>query len=187
MGKTTNILILLVLVNLTIGGGVWWTYTQINEKKVEETELSVAITEEGQKGGLLSQMRRTLDAVRPAREKLGRYVYTQDEDSQIRFVTEIENLGVERTGVNIETRSFDVSGTKEKVFRAELSVRGSWAEIFHLLRLLEEFPGRVSITRVDVRGGGRDAASQGGEWTGSITLELLSVKQGIQPIPANKK
>jgi hypothetical protein len=59
----------------------------------------------------------------------------------------------------------------------EFTITGSWTQLYHVLRLVEELPTRVvinqfNVRRTDMLGGAGNVES----WSGSLSLDLTSLK-----------
>lgn len=170
MRSTLNMLIVLLVLDLAGLGGLWYGYTIMQEGKEEAITLQKGLDEEEQKGQGVADMRRTLSLAEKDYQLLAPYLYDASEESQIRFISEIEGLGISTTGALVETRTFDLVSGTPKSFHGEFSLTGTWSQLYRFLRLIEEFPGRIVVGRFDVR------AANAGTWEGGMTLDLISLK-----------
>lgn len=164
-------MIILLVLNLLAVVGIWYGYTLIQDKKNAEVALRIKIAEESQKGYKNIALTRTLAAVKDDRAALRNFLYDSSEEGQIRFLTEIEQLGTTTTGSLVETKSIVLTKDEPISLRGDFSYRGSWPSAYHLLRLLEEFPSRLVINKFDVR-----YSSSEKVWSGNIQVDLNSLR-----------
>lgn len=171
MKRNYEILAVLSVVVIALGGLLWWSYTLMHDKKAEEVTLRSELLEESQKGNKMKAQKRTLALVANDHKELVTFLYESSEESQIKFISEIEQLGTTTTGALIETKTLNLVTTGESPsFYGEFSVSGTWSQVHHVLRLLEEFPSRIVIERFDVQKTGGDA------WSGAFSLDLTSLR-----------
>ena len=171
MKRNYEILAVLAVVVIALGGLLWWGYTLMRDKKTEEVTLRSELLEESQKGAKMKTQKRTLALVASDYKELVTFLYEPSEESQIKFLSEIELLGTTTTGALIETKSLNLVTTGDaRSFHGEFSVRGTWSQVYHVLRLIEEFPSRIAIERFDVQKTG------GNEWSGAFSLDLTSLR-----------
>jgi Tfp pilus assembly protein PilO len=173
MQRIISILIIVSIADLTLLGGLWYGFTSMQGMKSAQEKLRSQIALESQKSERLAAQGRMLTSAENARARMSRFFYEQDEVSQIRFVSEIENLGRVVPGLLLETKSFDFVVSAKNVFpsfRASFEVTGSWGSVFHFLRLIEEFPARVTVERLEAKRG-----SGGTTWNGTLTINLISL------------
>lgn len=171
MKRNYEILAVLAVVVIALGGLLWWGYTLMHDKKTEEVTLRNELLEESQKGNKMKTQKRTLALVANDYKELVTFLYEPSEESQIKFISEIEQLGTTTTGALVETKSLNLvtTGTSPS-FHGEFSVSGTWSQVHHVLRLIEEFPSRIIIERFDVQKTGGDA------WSGAFSLDLTSLR-----------
>jgi Tfp pilus assembly protein PilO len=174
MRRTLNILIVLLILNLIGGGLLWLGYTQIEEGKQTKAALRQELLVENQKGDKLKSLRRTLSLAENDREAMERYLFDPSEENQIKFLSLLEELGLQTTGAAVVTSSFDVSNSDPRTVHTELAVSGSWKELYHLLRLIESLPTHVAVDRYTIM---RKEAIGGVDlWQGGLAFGIMSVK-----------
>lgn len=171
MKRTLNILVILLVLDLLAAGGLWWGYTIMQDKKVAEGELRKELVLESQKGKNLIALKRKLASVEKDHAEMSKFLYDPSDESQIDFVSRVDQLGSSTTGATIETLSLDLSTDVPPSLRGVFSMKGTWGQMYHFLRLLEEFPSHLVITRFDVKG-----SSSGGIWSGGASITLNSLK-----------
>lgn len=180
MKKTLNILIVLALLDLTGGGLFWYGYTKIGDIKQNETDLRAQLTEEKQKGQKLDALRSTLASAAKDREQLERYLVDPSDESQIQLISRVEHLGTSTTGVEVTTASFDPQfASKPPALHGEFTMNGTWNQLYRFLRLMEEFPARLIISRYDIHlvPSAPDAKSAQENWAGTISVDFAGLKQ----------
>ena len=171
MKPLLRIMIILLVLDIFVVVGIWYGFTLIQDKKNEEVALRTKIAEESQKGYRSIALMRTLAAVKGDRVELLSSLYDSSEEGQIRFITEIEQLGTTTTGSLVETKSLVLTKEDPPSLRGDFSYRGSWSSAYHLLRLLEEFPSRLVVNRFDVRYSPSEKI-----WNGNIQIDLSGLK-----------
>lgn len=176
MKYSRNIFIGLLVLDMIGLGSFWFGYSLLATKKANETLLREAISAENQKSAELLTLRRTLSRAQKERASLDKYFYNSGEESQISFVSRIEGLGSPISHSLVETRSLDLVAGTPPSFHGEFSVSGTWKELYHLLRLMEEFPGRLIIDRFVVSSEAAKKDPSLATWKGVISTDLVSVK-----------
>lgn len=143
----------------------------MQSKKADESALRKELVLEEERAKNLIALKRKLATVEKEHSELIRFLYDSSDESQINLVSQIEHMGTSTSGAVVETTSLDLSADEKPSLRGSFSIRGTWGQIYHFLRLLEEFPSNMDIVRFDARG-----ASSVGIWTGSISTVLSSLK-----------
>lgn len=175
MRKLLQLLIVLVVLNALALGGLWYGFSLMQDKKAAEAKLRGDIADEQQKWKKVAVLRRTLVLAENDRAAYAKYFYDSSEESQIKFISEIEHLGT-TTGAMVKTEAFEYSAQDPKSFRATFSMSGSWGQLYHMLRLVEEYPGRMVIDRFDAREIPLDTDHKSPYWSGAIAVELMSIR-----------
>lgn len=178
MKKSFHILITLTLLNMLGGGLLWYGYTSILKAKVKETDLRSQLQEENQKGQKIAALRQTLASAAKDKEQLERYLIDSNDENQIQLIARIERLGT-TTGAQVVTNSFDLQPLKPPVIHGEYSVTGTWGQVYHFLRLMEEFPSRITISRYDIRLTPANPTIKNSHdvWSGTMSIDFASLKQ----------
>lgn len=171
MKSTLRIIVLLLILDIVGGALFWFGYTSMQDKKNEEIELRKQLVEEYDKGKKLIALQRSLTSVTKEHKELSEFLYDPSEEGQLAFVSKVEQLGTSTSGALVETTAFSLGSDEPQGFRGNFSLKGTWGETFHFLRLLEEFPSNLMIMRFDVRSSPGDK-----KWTGSVTINLNSLK-----------
>lgn len=176
MTRIYNFIIVLTVLNLAGAAGLWWALGTMQEKKDEETGIRRQLVEESQKAKKLTMLKKTLVLADKEHEKLYPFLFDQSAESQIKFVSQMEALGTSTTGALVDTKSLTLSDTDPKKFTGEFAISGTWPELYQLLRLTEEFPSRIVISRFDIHEDQNDT-SVGARWMGSLGIELRSLRK----------
>ncbi|MDO8520536.1 MAG: hypothetical protein Q7S52_00275 [bacterium] len=170
--RTLKIFIIVLLLDFLGAAAFWFGYSTIMAKKDEEAQLRAELVDEAKKASQQATLRRSLKQAERERGTLSKYFFDLGEESQIAFVAKIEALGLPISGTLVETGSFALTAGGTPSFRGEFALKGRWEEMYHFLRLIETFPGRLVIQRFSAQSvGGKDAS-----WNGGISLELTSLK-----------
>jgi hypothetical protein len=170
-------MLIIFLLADSIGAGLlWYGYAGMQSKKTVESGLRKDLAKEDEKGQKIVALRRSIELAEPDRKALEQYLFDPSDENLIKFISQMEQLGITTTGAVVETRSLDRSGAK---VHGEFTITGSWTQLYHFLRLVEELPTRVVINQFNVRrtdvlgGAGKDTAES---WSGSLSLDLASLK-----------
>ena len=181
MKRTLHMFLLLLAVDLIGSGMLWFGYIQLTDMKKKETEFVSQLHEEGLKGLKLQELRKTLVGVGKQREELDKYLIDPREENQITLIATLEGLGASTTGAKIETSSFALVDGSPKSIHGEFSFSGTWEQLFHVLRLFEEYPSATAISRFDENHTGEQSLAPGkppiDKWTGNIGFDLVSLKR----------
>ena len=170
MHATRNILVTLVIVDLLVAAGLWYGYAMMREIKERENALQAEVDTQLWQVGHRIALQKMLTAAEKEHLRIEPFLYDAKEESQIRFISDIERLGMVTTGAFVETRAFEFS--PQRSFHGEFALEGTWRELYHFLRLVEEFPARVVINKFDVR----EADPASSLRDGTISLDLVSLK-----------
>lgn len=176
MKKIFNIIIVLVIIDAVAAGALWFGYSTMQDKKAQEGKLGSDIAAENQKGTKLASLRHTLDLAQQDQEILEKYLLDPSEESQIRLISQMEGLGSMTTGASVVTNSLDLSGNK---IHGEFTLTGTWAQIYHVLSLIELMPTRIEINRFSVTrsdtSGGNGKTVDANDWRGSVSVDWNSL------------
>lgn len=175
MKRELRILIILLVLDVLGLGGLWFGYTTMNTKEAERAQLQSELADERQKTAQSGSLQKTLKQAEKEHVALAKYFYDAREESQIRFVSEIEKLGTTTSGALVEMRTFDLAGGGSPRFRSDIALSGTWPEIYHFLRLIEVFPARVIINRFSANASTKSAGQE--IWSGSINIDVASLKK----------
>lgn len=175
MSRILKIFIIFLLIDMLGAGLMWYGYTTMQDKKTEESQLRKELAEEVAKGQKTIALRRSLDQAESDRKALEQYLFDPSDESLIKFISQMEHLGLATTGATVETRSLDRSGAN---VHGEFGVTGTWSQVHHFLRLVEELPTRVIISRFELKrtdasgGAGKESIER---WNGSLSIDITSL------------
>ncbi len=181
MKRTLNILIILLVVDLIGAGGLWYGYSSMVEVKAKESDIVDQLSQEALKGKKLKELRQTISSVGKQRDELERFLIDPSDENQIPLLNSFEQLGASTTGLSVNISRFDLADNP-KVIHADAGLKGTWVQMFRFLRLIEEYPSRVTISKFDTNMS-RDGSAEPGkpaepdQWTGSISFDLVGMKQ----------
>lgn len=173
MKPIQSILFLILALNLLGGSSLWFGYTIMRGAKIEEADLRKQLITENQTSDQLAGLRRVLTSTKEDRNELSQFLYTTSDEDQIKFISSIEKMGTSTSGAIVDTTLLELSKTKSPVLRGEFTISGTWRQLFHLLRLVEEAPSRIVVNRFEARNGTNDT------WSGVIKIELISLRDAI--------
>jgi hypothetical protein len=163
-----SILFVLLAVNILCAVGLWFAYGMMSDAKTKEVKLREQLFAESQKNDQLIGLESALRATKKDREELAQFLYSTSDEDQIKFISRIEQMGTSSSGAIVETTQLELTKTKPPVLRGEFGLKGTWGQLFHVLRLVEESPARTTVNRFEVRGM-KDA------WFGVMKIELVSL------------
>lgn len=169
MTRSYTLIIVLLVLNLIGGFGLWYGYTSILDKKTEESNVRAELSDETEQSSKLKTLQRTFTLASAEEEKLLRYMFEITDEGKISFISRMEQLGASTTGATLETKSLNFINTEPKSFHGEFSLRGRWVDLYHVLRLTEEFPAKIVIKRFDARG------EAGENWDGTLSLDVTGL------------
>jgi hypothetical protein len=172
MNRLTRMISVLALLNVLGLGVVWFVHATIITKEGEVVQLQKEIADEKQKGAEFTTTQKVVTQAHKESVALDKYFSESGEEHQITFVEQLEDLATS-TGVTLEIRSLDLASGATPSFHGELSMKGTWGEYYHFLRLIETFPGHLIISRFSATAVDRKIS---GLWTGSMSIDLVSVK-----------
>lgn len=181
MKRTLNILVILLIIDLAGIGGLWYGYTSTIDIKTEESDLIDQLSQEGLKGKKLNELRQTLASVGRQRDELEKFLIDPSDENQIPLLNSFEQLGASTTGLVVSVQRFDVVDSPAKLVHADATLKGTWTQMYRFLRLIEEYPSRVMIskfdTHIDAVGSTEVGKITQDQWGGSISFDLVGIKQ----------
>ena len=181
MKRTLNILVILLVIDLLGGGGLWYGYSFMLEVKAKESNLIDQLNQEALKGKKLNELRQTINSVGKQRDELEKFLIDPSDENQIPLLNSFEQLGASTTGLSVDISRFDL-GENPKIIHADAGLKGTWGQMFYFLRLIEEYPSRVMINKFDTNINRSIAVEPGkpalpDQWSGSISFDLVGIKQ----------
>ena len=181
MKRTLNILIILLVLDLAGVGVLWYVYSSTTDVKTQETDLMEQLDQEGQKGKKLSELRQTLASAGKQRNELEKFLIDPSDENQIPLLNSFEQLGASTTGATVNVSRFEVAEGSPRKIVADTSLSGSWDEVYRFLRLIEEYPSRMNITKFATNlvppTITPDMKTPEDVWSGSISFELAGLRQ----------
>lgn len=172
--KPIHIILLMLFALDVLGiGGLWYGSTIMRTEKDREITIRQDLLNEEQGTKKILGQQRLLQSTEAERQALSEFLFKPTDEDQIKFISSIERLGTSTSGAVVETVSLDIA--KTNILSGEFSIKGTWPQIYHTLRLIEEFPARIVVTKMDAKEG------SSGMWNGSVRIELLSIKGAILP------
>lgn len=177
MNTRTSIVILAILLSLSALGaaGLWYGYEYVVSMKDRERDLAQKIAIETERAARLQSLKGTFDRASGEKSKLEQYFFDVSEEDWLRFVEEMGSLA-RASGAIVDITS-DPPPVGATSLAATIKFSGTWSEVYRLLRLIETYPARVTFREFSAQAEGtpRDA-NRSTSWTGTIKVELLSVR-----------
>ncbi|GEM_PF-1740791 len=175
MKKTLHIVIVLFVVDILVIGLLYWGNTIMVGKKAEETAVLQSSRDETDRAAKLTDLRRTLQTAEKQREIFTKNLFDPTEENQIRFLSEMEQLGTSTSGALVETQTLSLTPSP-RALHGEFSIKGTWKQVFHTLRLIEEYPARIVINRFSVSRTSAGTATALEIWDANISLDMINLK-----------
>ncbi len=175
MKKTLNIVIVLIALDIAVVGLLYWGNMIMVDKKGEETAVLQSSKEETERAAKLTDLRRTLQAAEKQRETFAKHLFDPTEENQIRFLSEMEQLGTSTSKALLETQTISLSSSP-RALHGEFTIKGTWEQVFHTLRLIEEYPERIVISRFSVSRTSAGTATTPEVWSANIVLDMINLK-----------
>lgn len=170
-----RIIVALSVLDILGLGLLWFEYATILAKQGDETGLRKEISAEKQKGAEFMDTQKIVTQAQKESGVLLKYLYDPGEESQISFLAQIEALGVATSHALVEMKSLELVSGEAPGFHGELTVKGTWREAYHFLRLVETFPAHIVINRFSVATPDQKSASTA-LWTGGMSITLMGLK-----------
>ena len=171
MKTIRSTLFLLLALNIIGVAGLWFGFVMMRDTKSKEASLREELLTENQKSEQTDKSKRVLLNTKKDREELSQFLYGTSDEDQIKFISDIEYMGTSTSGALVETLQLELTKTKPPVLRGEFTIKGTWGQLYHVLRLIEELPSRVNITRFEAKSGSGD------QWLGAVKIDLVSLKE----------
>lgn len=171
-------LIVLLIIDITCGAALWYGYMLAADKKAAERELRAELVAEKEKNLQLSSMQKMLVQAKDRRQKLDQYLYSGSDLGQIKFLSELERLGRSVPGITLEVGTFEYAKTNPPSFNATVALVGPYSAIYQALRLFEEYPTNIVITRMEIRR--QENVNNAGQWTATIAFSMYGVMPEIK-------
>ncbi|HSE34984.1 MAG TPA: hypothetical protein VLB83_02575 [Candidatus Paceibacterota bacterium] len=179
--RTLAILGTVIALDAVLAGGLWYASTLMQELKASEKDITQKLARLDSDAERQAIMRRTLGSVEEERKRLDPFFYDSTDESGLDFVKQIEQLG-KTSGVALTVNTATFTGTVPNRFRMDLQFTGSWSSVYHFVHLLETFPARLSISRINLtaNNNAKDLPPDG-VWGGNVSIELLSIRTDTKP------
>ncbi len=181
MKRTLSIFLILLVIDLLGSGALWYGYSSMLEIKEKESHLVDLLNQEALKGKKLNELRQTINSVGKQRDELEKFLIDPSDENQILLLNSFEQLGASTTGLAVDISRFQLEDNLKSI-HADAGLKGTWAQMFYFLRLIEEYPSRVTINKFDTSINRSTALEPGkpampDQWAGSISFDLVGIKQ----------
>ena len=174
MSRIVQFIIILTALNILGGGFLWYGYSNMQDNKSKEKDLRSQLAEENQKDQKFNALKDTLKIAARDKESLEKYLLDPSEESQIKLISQMEQLGSSTTGTLVNTTSLDLTSGQPKSLHGEFTISGTWSQLYYLLRLIEVFPTRIVIRRFEIKNNADIMFPA--RWTGTLSLDFVSLK-----------
>jgi hypothetical protein len=175
MKRLIRMIVILAVLDILGLGALWFEYSTILAKQDEEMALVKDIVDEKQKGAEFTTTQKVVTQAQKESGALSKYFYDPGDESQIRLVATMEALGTSTSHALVETTSFVLVGGAMPGFHGEFALKGTWREVYHLLRLMETFPAHLIINRFSVTTLDKKNATTA-VWDGGMSIDLIGLK-----------
>ncbi len=185
-----NIAILIIL-NLAIFGLYYYLLVDIRRSNIDTSSKLAQINLETMKKEQLQSVKILMDETKIQRDKVANLFVQQD--GSVGFIEMVESLGG-TTGVKLNIESVGIGVSKAKIGSSTESIQlvvkteGAWADVMHLLSMLESLPFKVSFDSVVLNKlseassptPSMTAKKSLSYWNGSFGFSVLKIKNTSQ-------
>ncbi|MBI2045918.1 MAG: hypothetical protein HYT28_00635 [Parcubacteria group bacterium] len=162
-----------IVIFAVYGFAVFFLFQNIEQSAL----LSGEITEQTQTEEHLRLLKNNIQGTEEERAKIeARFV---SEDGMVSFIEQVESLG-EVSSSKVVLRSVSIEGEKNEALKLELSITGSFSEVFHFMALAEHLPFQVSFVKMSMLKLPKDTKSN--EWEALATLTLHSFRGSAERV-----
>ena len=134
---------------------------------------SEEIADESRKEENLRLLKKSIDNTVEERANIATHFVS--EDDIVPFIERVESLGA-LSHARVTLRSVSVEGEKNDMLKLELSIVGSFSEVFHFLTLAEHLPFKVLFEKTNMLKLPKEKGEN--KWEAVATLDLLSFGGG---------
>lgn len=185
MQEIRKIIIILIILNVVIFSSYFYLFMDI---KQAERDISLKLSQiklETQREERLRSIKNLMNETKNQREKIANFFV--QSDGSVEFMETVESLG-EITGVKLEIESVGIDSSKNKTgsstesFRLSVKAEGLWANVIHLLSMLENMPFKVSFDNVALNKISGESNSvknkerSSSYWSGNFGFSVLKIK-----------
>lgn len=180
MKETTTIrnsLLFIVLLNIIAVSVCGYLFYSIKTKVELTAELSHKLAEDTNQGKVISDAEQELKSLEKKVSELDSYILK--EKDLLVFLTEIESTA-KAVGVSIKKEIKDISVPNQKtdvkgpLLQFNISVEGSWSEVWAMLALIENIPYQIDMQNFSVRVSPDEKS--GNVWKGEIGFIVVTAK-----------
>lgn len=193
MRKTRKNIAILFILNSVVFGLYYYLLMNIRRTDIDTSSKLTQINLETLKKEQLQSVKILLDETKTQRDKVNN-LFVQMNDS-VGFIEKIESLS-ETAGVKLIIDSVGIDTSKTKIGSSTESIRlvvraeGLWANVVHLLNILENLPFKVSFDTVVLNRISESLSltpSKAKEksptyWNGSFSFGVLKIKNVSQTL-----
>lgn len=162
--KTIGILAAAIILNMALAGAYVYAFNAVKVKNEQASLVSAELNEYLSKEGTINLLKKTVKDTDGDRKKMEGYFVGRDDIPK--FTKDIEALG-EMSGAELTITDLR---TQENVLSFDISSRGSFPDIMHLISLFEFLPFKVEVTKAYINRVEKDKGAW--EWEGKFTIEL---------------
>jgi hypothetical protein len=195
MRETKKNIAVLAILNIIIFGLFFYLFISIRQSDEDVSTKLVQIKRWIDRDERLQSVKNLMSETKDQREKIAK-IFVQ-ADGSVDFIETVESLG-KAAGVKVEIGSVGIDASRNKIgsstesFRFSVKTEGGWANVIHLLGLLESMPFKVSFDNVALSKisiseepslvKNKDKPQDASNWSGNFDFSVLKVKSLPQPL-----
>lgn len=172
--KTKQLLLIYGLAVLILAGAYGFFLIHIQGKSVNASVFLSQIEQLQNQNNQLSDLNAILKEIRENKNNLDSYFV--DGEKIVDFLETVETLG-SNSGAEVDVRSLNEEETEDPAIKAlilNLTVRGSWNDVYYFLALIQNLPMKTTFDRIQMSSG--SAPDDGGiEWRAVINMKVLEL------------
>jgi len=170
--KTTQFLVLMIIVNLCAGIGYYFFFSFIQNQIESNLVLADKIDLTNQQNNKLSDLQATVKDTEAERQQLLSFLLPTG--SEVSFIEQIEGLakasGLDGKTNNVAETPNQIAGVKQ--LDIQLTETGSWNNAMYFLGQLENLPYNLDIRGISLIEQPSGVKNKAGLWTGSFDFSV---------------
>lgn len=142
----------------------------IQNKEERTADIIAKVADLEGQNSQLSDLKEILGKIEDKKEILNNVFI--DSKNIVNFLESLEEMG-RISGASVQVENINESETENELFQTlalDLSILGDWDDVYHFFALLENFPARIAVDRVQI---GLTDDKSGRVWEGTAHVTAL--------------